>query len=482
MAEGWSAGVDGLIEALGKLVDAADAGLFGVTVVELRDLFRAVWERATGFREWLVVSGSGVSAVTLRMELNNNMRALRSMRDGLAGGWAQGANTGEVVQAIERCIALAEELRQSLAAGAPSTFSGPPVASPMADAVVGEFSLQDFTRAGGEPPLAPFTMVSVLYATDREEVSDAKTGRGFTAKRAGTGELTYGECAVSIPATHKLGKMESPSILRLEFRPDPARHIVLQGVTTIAEHAFLAMVRKRVTESPAKDAFIFVHGYNVAFADAARRTGQFAFDLGFVGAAILYSWPSNGVVADYGSDEANVIWTVPHLQRLLALLNAHSGAERIHLIAHSMGNRCVCDALKGLSDKPGELKLPLLHRLVLAAPDIDADTLREIGAAICSVAGSVTLYASSRDKAIQASGRWHKYPRAGGIPLLLVPGFETIDASGVETDFLAHSYFADSWPLLADIYEVLSGDKPASGRFALRAASSAAGSWFAFKA
>ena len=433
MAEAWKAGVDGLIDALGKLVDAADLGYFGAMAAERRDLFGAVREQAAGFREWLVVSAPAASAFWLRTELNANTKALRGMRDAVAGGGEGDANSSRVVEAIDRCVALANGVRQSLGAGAPVTLSVsvPMPAAPRAPAPKPGPTMSRSPRFPGEcsgsgvvpeAALAPFTMVRVLFATDREGVSDAATGRGFTARRSMTGELTYGEAAVSIPAKHKLGKLESPSILRLEFRPDPTRHIVLQGVTTLAEEAFVALVRKRVTESPAKDAFIFVHGYNVAFADAARRTGQFAFDLGFVGAAILYSWPSNGVVEDYGSDEANVIWTVPHLQRLLSLLNAHSGAERIHLIAHSMGNRCVCDALKALSDKPGALTLPLLHRLVLAAPDIDADTLREIGAAICSVSGSVTLYASSRDKAIQLSGRLHKYPRAGGIPLLLGAG------------------------------------------------------------
>jgi Alpha/beta hydrolase of unknown function (DUF900) len=34
-----------------------------------------------------------------------------------------------------------------------------------------------------------------------------------------------------------------------------------------------------VAASPSRDAFIFVHGYNVSFPDAARRTAQIAFDL-----------------------------------------------------------------------------------------------------------------------------------------------------------------------------------------------------------
>ena len=43
-----------------------------------------------------------------------------------------------------------------------------------------------------------------------------------------------------------------------------------------------------VSRSPRKDAFVFIHGFNVAFEDAVMRTAQIAYDLGFDGAPILY--------------------------------------------------------------------------------------------------------------------------------------------------------------------------------------------------
>ena len=38
---------------------------------------------------------------------------------------------------------------------------------------------------------------------------------------------------------------------------------------------------------PVKQAFVFVHGYNVLFEDAVYRTAQLAYDLGFEGAPIF---------------------------------------------------------------------------------------------------------------------------------------------------------------------------------------------------
>jgi esterase/lipase superfamily enzyme len=321
------------------------------------------------------------------------------------------------------------------------------------------------------------SVVRVFYATDRMQV----VGKGdprYDHGRSTSGQISYGECAISIPRVHRLGKLETPSILRLEFSPDPEKHIVLQQVRDLEESIFLELVAASVAKSPAKEAFIFIHGYKVSFEDAARRTGQIAFDLHFVGAPIFYSWPSNGKLADYLKDETNITWSTPHFQGFLSLLSQHSGAKRIHIIAHSMGNRAVCDALKALSYDPNS-NLRFNH-LVLAAPDIDADTFRELAATLQRLSGRITLYESSKDKALQASKKIHGNPRAGE-PLLVIPGLDTIDASAVDTDFLGHSYFSDNWPLLSDIHSILFKDDPPAERFGLTEMQHPDGKYYAFR-
>jgi esterase/lipase superfamily enzyme len=174
-------------------------------------------------------------------------------------------------------------------------------------------------------------------------------------------------------------------------------------------------------------------------------------------------------------------WTADHLQRMLRILETRSGAQKIHLIAHSMGNRAVCEALKALSYSRSAQPAPLLHHLVLAAPDIDAETFRQLAAALRQVSDYITLYASSNDKAIAASAKLHKYPRAGGVPVLVLPDVESIDATAVSTDFLGHGYFAATFPVLSDIHELLADDKPAAERFALRATTGVDGVYYMFK-
>ena len=64
---------------------------------------------------------------------------------------------------------------------------------------------------------------------------------------------------------------------------------------------------------------------------------------------------------------------------------------------------------------------------------------------------------------------------------MIVPGVECIDASEMGTDFLLHSYFSDNWPLLSDLHELLSDDKPAANRFGLKETSCADGIYYAFR-
>jgi esterase/lipase superfamily enzyme len=339
-------------------------------------------------------------------------------------------------------------------------------------------------REGFEPlritylSLEVVTVVRVFFATDRKP---NKTGTlTFGTGRSDNGELSLGECQVSIPKSHKLGKLESPSLLRLEFSPDPQKHIVLASSEPLDQSTFYGNIAQSVQTSSAKDALVFIHGYNVTFEDAARRTAQIAFDLSFLGAALLYSWPSQGKLASYIHDETNVEWTTPHLIKFLKALADQSGAERIHIIAHSMGNRAVCNALRGLKSELLPRPIPLIH-LVLAAADLDADTFRDMAKDLQASAEQITLYQSSNDKALLASKELHGNPRAGE-PVLIVPGMDAIDASAIDTDFLGHGYFSDTWPLLSDISYILRDNKAPAARFGLEKREYEGLEYFAFRA
>jgi esterase/lipase superfamily enzyme len=318
------------------------------------------------------------------------------------------------------------------------------------------------------PKQEDYRVVMIHYATDRAVSGKKKPSDFFTGRRADKGKMTYGTCDVSIPAGHKRGALEAPSWKKLEFRQDPSKHIVLMDVSTLAPAAFFESAKR-----DGKQAFVFVHGFNVTFEDAARRTAQIANDLPFDGLPVLYSWPSRGSEspAAYTADEATIEWTVPHLQQFLEDLVQKSGITTLHVIAHSMGNRAVTRALELIALKRPPAKAAF-HQVVLTAPDIDASTFEDLAKKFLNVARRVTLYASAGDVALKFSKALHRERRAGDAEggILVVDGMDSVDATGVDTSFLGHSYFGSDKSVLIDLFYALQGLAASDRKATLRLA------------
>lgn len=127
-------------------------------------------------------------------------------------------------------------------------------------------------------------------------------------------KLSYGKARISIPKSHVVGELESPLWYLLEFTEDPKRHIILQDVSRLQAQPFFTSLAGQVRESKGSNAFVFVHGYNVSFRDAARRTAQLAYDLRFDGAPVFYSWPSQAALSGYFADESAIARSVPPIE------------------------------------------------------------------------------------------------------------------------------------------------------------------------
>jgi len=204
--------------------------------------------------------------------------------------------------------------------------------------------------------------------------------------------------------------------------------------------------------------FVFIHGYNVSFDKAARRTAQLAYDLEFDGTPILYSWPSQDQIAGYFADEASVGVSARKLRHFLEDLVEKSGASRIHLIAHSMGNRALVEALEQLVlRRDPSLPSAVFDQVILAAPDIDIDLFKATSPEIQKAARRVTLHASSNDQALEYSATVHGgIPRAGSIvddgkEVVVLSGLDTIDMSAIDTTSLGHSYYGDDAAAMTDM-------------------------------
>lgn len=308
-------------------------------------------------------------------------------------------------------------------------------------------------------------IVPVFYGTDRAR-TDKPSPQEFFGP--GRGELSFGMVTVSLPKQRHKGELPTPSWWKpWQSKNNPSRFVLLLKVTPMDKEPFLAELRQVVEGAPTPEALIFLHGFKVPFAEATERAAQVALDLEFSGVPLVYSWPSEGKVAGYTVDEANVEWSAPHFEEFLRLVIAESGARTVHVIAHSMGNRALVRALTSLQVQGSVTGGASLRQIIFAAPDVDRDTFVELAARFHGRAERFTLYGSSNDRALKISRLFHHYPRAGesGENMALVDGVDTIDSSAADTSLIGHSAYGSKRSILSDISLLLRYGLAPDGRF-----------------
>lgn len=276
--------------------------------------------------------------------------------------------------------------------------------------------------------------------------------------------MAYGYCLISIPRDHQLGQLESPKWYRLQFRFDPELHVTLLEASLASRDQVLAEIDGEAGSVATGDAFVFVHGFNVTFEDAARRTAQLAYDVGFDGPAAFFSWPSKATLSPlaYTQDEQTAEWAAPHLAAFLERIAAQPHVRRIFILAHSMGARVLSYALVHGDGMPQRLN-GKVYEVILAAPDIDSQVFIEQFAVKLSRLGrGTTLYSSTEDVALAASKKFNGHPRVGdsGKDLVIVQGIDTIDASKADSDLIGHSYYGNGG-VIGDLRSlIVNGQRP----------------------
>jgi len=347
----------------------------------------------------------------------------------------------------------------------PPMASQPPGTTPVIEPT-GPPAVAAGPSGGAAPAEEPdWHVVPVYWGTDRAVTPNAKR-LAFGSDRAR--KLQLGEAMVTVPNVHKVPNVERPWVVKIPYfdvtlyeeKEDPKSHFTIKEIKALTKEQLLAQVKARLKDSKLfKDqAVVFVHGYNTSFDNALYRTAQIAYDLDFDGATFLYSWPSGGAVASYTYDRESAQASEPYLREYLEMVVKETGAKSVSIIAHSMGNQPLMDVLRDMrSSAPAGVEI---SQVILAAPDVDADSFSNLAKTIQGLAKNVTLYVASNDRALIVSRNfWGSY-RAGDVPPagpLILPGIDTIDVTAASTDTFAinHSGYASNNKLLEDIGELL---------------------------
>lgn len=308
----------------------------------------------------------------------------------------------------------------------------------------------------------------ILVATTREH---ARTGDpdAFTAERSAA--LNYADLTVSIPTRHRPGEIEWPD----QMPPDPARHFITVDRASLDRQQFLSAVRAKARSGGADhdEVLIFVHGYNTLYQEAVYRFAQIVHDTGFKGTAILFAWPSRGSTPLYVADRESSTYSRDYLERLMLDLAALPEVRQINLMAHSLGNWPVVEALrqarmKGHGDFSGKLA-----EVILASPDLDVGVFRTELDTIGKLPRPMTVLVSRDDNALAlARTLAGGIDRVGSVDLTdprVIAAIKTynlrvVDLTGVKAhDSTNHIKFAQSSVITEAIGRGLSHEHKSAG-------------------
>jgi esterase/lipase superfamily enzyme len=294
----------------------------------------------------------------------------------------------------------------------------------------------------------------VWFGTNRKPVDARNPALGFGSEA--DDRLHYGKRIVRVPLSHRPGELGSPLWQRLLTGIDD--RLTLDPATALSEDAFVRDVRSFLaTLDPSdRNVLVYIHGFNTSFDEAAKRAAQLGFDLKVPGITAFYSWPSLANITAYAGDLSRIEASEQLLADFLVRTTTLVERGKVHLIAHSMGNRGLLAAMHRATTQAALRSGARFGQIFLAAPDVDARSFAQLASVYPLAAEHTTLYVADQDKALLALEWATAEARAGGAPpVLVLPGIDTVRVRGWSLFRLGHSYVAEDASVLRDIRTVL---------------------------
>lgn len=288
----------------------------------------------------------------------------------------------------------------------------------------------------------------IYYATNRQRLT-ANHAPVYSKKRRYLAGLEYGQCMVTVPASGIPFNPTGDYGIGWRGKPDRLRVPVVSATKSQfpTEQDFLNELRDRANKSDR--VILFVHGYKSTFDGALSIGAQLAS--AFHAPVVIFSWPSSEQLSGYTKDECNIEWSLPHFKKLLSRVENEVGAEKVTLIAHSMGNRLVMWSLRDRCESARCHGVPpsKMPDVVLTSPDVDTGTFKHYANDVCENAEETWVLTSGRDNALRASKAVHERRRLGmpgpdGVDIdwrqpPVVPGLKTVEFTVLDHGIVGHT-------------------------------------------
>jgi len=258
------------------------------------------------------------------------------------------------------------------------------------------------------------------------------------------------------------------------------------GPVVFGSDQVLGTLRDEMVANKA-DLVILVHGFACSFENAISNAASIKQHYSVRGRPVevaVFSWPSDGTIDPlkfkYKSDRDDARSSAKAAARALLRLIDYVKAlpvdkwcgRRIHLVAHSMGNYVLRNALQALISEYNEKVLPpIFSNIFLMAADEDDDAFEFDYklSRLPELASAVHVYFATDDRALMISDITKFQPNrlgnGGPRTLTSLPHkIVLVDCSDVsDTDSFSearHQYYRRRTEVIADVRMVLAGKAP----------------------
>lgn len=204
---------------------------------------------------------------------------------------------------------------------------------------------------------------------------------------------------IAIPPERQVGKVTYPKNPR---RPDPQTDFLTTAQVLYPSTERFEKDLSRALADNGREAVIFVHGFNNTFAEGLYRFAQIDHDLQIPGVAVHYSWPSAAQPLGYVRDRDSALFARDGLEELIRDVS-NAGAQRIILVAHSMGSHLTMEALRQIALRGDKRLMDRIAGVVLISPDVDVDVFRMTAKVIGDLPEPFIIFGSPRDSALRLS-------------------------------------------------------------------------------
>ena len=255
-----------------------------------------------------------------------------------------------------------------------------------------------------------------FFATNRR----AEPGETVPEARFGNqrdDRLTFGSFDTAIEPSLGLGMI----IDRTKWFQNEV--IQIRGLEELDPSGWVEGLRRQVRASPLGSLLVVVHGFREAFPSALRKTAFLSHILDIDTPVLLFDWPGDQGSSLSGYRRARQVAgeSGAELARLLRLVIADVRPARLWLVANSMGGEVVADAFGSLyQDADLADEQTEIEDVVLTAPDVDRTEFdARFKSEIAALAGRLTVYVSSNDRALLLSRIVNRERRLGESTLSL---------------------------------------------------------------